>query len=74
METAMVKEQFEQQTFRTVKEIDDVSLLARKGLMQHLWTAYKRNYCGGGADFMKSVTEVAPSSLSVKLAILTSIN
>lgn len=73
METAMVKEQFEQQTFRTVKEIDDVSLLARKGLMQHLWTAYKRNYCVG-ADFMKSVTEVAPSSLPVKLAISTSIN
>ena len=41
--------------------------------MQHLRTAYKRNCCGG-ADCMKSVTEVAPSSLPVKLAILTSIN
>lgn len=32
----MVKEQFEESTFEIVKEIDEVPLLAKKGLMQYL--------------------------------------
>lgn len=71
METGMVKEQFEESTFEIVKEIDEVPLLAKKGLMQYLWL-HVRGTVGGG--FVKSITEVAPSSLPVKLAILTSIN
>ena len=46
----MVKEQFEQQTFKTVKEIDDVFLLARKGLMQHLWTEYEASKNGTSGE------------------------